>query len=152
MTNKEFLSYPERKRRIKLKNVLKSKTCYLLNDDELETILNTIEVKKQYRVKLYFTTAEFRKILVCPRSGDIKVVLGCVCVGRFFAGKVKDDTMPAVIIVNDSNKHSENQLHIYIPKQRVKEKTKEERMPSILEESILLGYTSSLGGYSYAEM
>ena len=116
MMNTNFTAYSERKKRSKLKTVLKSKTRNYLTGKELETVVEAVKLTRQYAIKLYFDVIDFNKAIKSPK----------VCGGEFILGKLQGETLneikdvekPAVAIVRSRNGFIENQLLIFVPKQR----------------------------------
>ena len=116
MMNTNFTAYSERKKRSKLKTVLKSKTRNYLTGKELETVVEAVKLTRQYAIKLYFDVIDFNKAIKSPK----------VCGGEFVLGKLQGETLneikdvekPAVAIVRSRNGFIENQLLIFVPKQR----------------------------------
>lgn len=114
--NTNFTAYSERKKRSKLKTVLKSKTRNYLTGKELETVVEAVKLTRQYAIKLYFDVIDFNKAIKSPK----------VCGGEFILGKLQGETLneikdvekPAVAIVRSRNGFIENQLLIFVPKQR----------------------------------
>ena len=114
--NTNFTAYSERKKRSKLKTVLKSKTRNYLTGKELETVVEAVKLTRQYAIKLYFDVIDFNKAIKSPK----------VCGGEFVLGKLQGETLneikdvekPAVAIVRSRNGFIENQLLIFVPKQR----------------------------------
>ena len=114
--NTNFTTYSESKKRSKLKTVLKSKTRNYLTGKELETVVEAVKLTRQYAIKLYFDVIDFNKAIKSPK----------VCGGEFILGKlqggtlneIKDVEIPAVAIVRSRNGFIENQLLIFVPKQR----------------------------------
>ena len=116
MMNTNFTAYSESKKRSKLKTVLKSKTRNYLTGKELETVVEAVKLTRQYAIKLYFNVIDFNKAIKSPK----------VCGGEFILGKLQGETLneikdvekPAVAIVRSRNGFIENQLLIFVPKQR----------------------------------
>ena len=130
--NTDFTSYSERKKHSKLKTVLKSKTHNYLTGKELETVMEAVKVSKQYAIKLYFDVMDFNKAITSPK----------VCAGEFILGKTQregkplneviDDETPAVAIVRSRNGVIENQLLIFVPKQRQRRIAKKQEKSMVL--------------------
>ena len=119
MNNENFGGLSEKQRRNKLKFILKEKTQSRLNDAELSSIIDGVKLKRQYIIKLYFDLASFEAILVKPKMGDIKAVLGSVVLANEVqTGKLKDSTKVAAVITRQPYVESENTIHIYIPPSR----------------------------------
>ena len=133
MTNTNFGYYPEEKKKAKLRNVLKSKTRDYLTEEELDVVLNAVKVKRQYQVRLHFDAESFKNTLVYPKLGKAEVVLGKAYIGsNLGSGGLEDEKQPSVVIVRKRNCSPENQIHIFVPKQRTQERTEGETAPMIL--------------------
>ena len=112
MNNENFGSLSEKQRRNKLKFILKEKTQGCLNEAELSSIIDGVKLKRQYIIKLYFDLASFEAILVKPKMGDIKAVLGSVVLANEVqTGKLKDSTKVAAVITRQPYVESENTIH-----------------------------------------
>ena len=133
MTNNNFVCYPEEKRKAKLKNVLKAKTRDYLTEGELDTVIGAVKVKRQYQVKLYFDEESFKNTLIYPKLGKAEVVLGEAVIGdKNGVGRLVDEGQPTVVIVRKRNCSPENQIHIFVPKQRTEKTVEDENAPMIL--------------------
>ena len=133
MTNNHFECYPLEKKKAKLKNVLKAKTREYLTEDELNAVIDAVKVKRQYQVKMYFDKESFKNTLIYPKLGKAEVVLGNAVIGdKIGDGRLVDEKQPTVVIVRRSNCSPENQIHIFVPKQRMVKELEDETAPMIL--------------------
>ena len=133
MNNENFGGLSEKQRRNKLKFILKEKTQGRLNDAELSSIIDGVKLKRQYIIKLYFDVSSFEKILVQPKMGENKTVLGSVVLGgEKQTGKLKDATKVAAVITRKPYAVSENTIHIYIPPGRKTKAKNSKQQPMVL--------------------
>ena len=111
------------------KSVLKGR----LDETELSSIIDGVKLKRQYIIKLYYDVTSFEKILIKPKIGEIKIVLGSVVQGNENQpGNLADGTNVAAVITRKAYGESENTIHIYIPPDR-KTKTKNiKQQPMVL--------------------
>lgn len=133
MNNENFGGLSEKQRRNKLKFILKEKTQGRLNDVELSSIIDGVKLKRQYIIKLYVDVGSFEKILIQPKMGENKTVLGSVVLGsEKQTGKLKDTTKVAAVITRKPYAVSENAIHIYIPPGRKTKAKNSKQQPMVL--------------------
>ena len=133
MKNENFGSLSEKQRRNKLKFILKEKTQGCLNEAELSSIIDGVKLKRQYIIKLYFEVTSFERILIKPKMGESKIVLGSVVQGdENQSGKLTDCGSVAAVITRKTYVESENTIHIYIPPGRKTKAKKSKQQPMVL--------------------
>ena len=133
MKNETFSNLSEVKKRNKLMFILKEKTKGCLNDAEVASIIDGVKLKCQYIIKLHFSVASFEEILVKPKMGDGKVIVGsAVFANERHAGSLKERTSVAAVIIRKPYSDTENTIHIYIPPGRTTRGRKSKQEPMIL--------------------
>ncbi len=121
MENNNFTILDREDKKKKLKNVLKSRTQGYLTDAELDRVMQSVKINRQYVIRLFFKAAEFRKTLTLPKMSKGEVVFGYARLGlKGKVGVLEDDAYPVVTIVMIRTKRLENRICIYIPENRVK--------------------------------
>lgn len=133
MTNNNFTNLDEEEKKKKLKNVLKSRTRGYLTESELETVMQSVKVNRQYAIKLFFKAEEFRRTLTLPKMCGGEIILGSARLGlRGKIGALQDETQPVVAIVRIRTKTLENQIRIFIPENRTKKSGSDAVLPMVL--------------------
>ena len=128
MKNNNFVGMNDSGKRTKLKYVLKSRTDGYLTDVELETVINSVKLSRQYAIKLYFDANEFEKQLTLPKMCTGEVILGLAILGtKGEQGKLLDKTQPAVVLRFVRKSSLEHQILIFIPEGRKKMEQKSEQ-------------------------
>ncbi len=116
MKNEDFGKLADEKKRKKLKFILKEKTKNCLTDAELTSIIDNVKLKCQYIIQMHFNVESFEKILVKPKMGNVKIVLGTVVFADGgSSGTLKDKTKVAAIIIKKSYTDADGIIHIYVP-------------------------------------
>ncbi len=128
MENNTFTILDSEGKRKKLKNVLKSRTQGYLTEAELDRVMQSVKINRQYVIRLFFKPAEFRKTLTLPKMSKGEVVFGCARLGlKGRVGVLENDAYPVAIITMIRTRRLENQICIYIPENRVKKNKSKEQ-------------------------
>ncbi len=133
MENNVFKILNGEEKRKKLKNVLKGRTQGYLTEAELEKIMQSVKISRQYVIRLFFNAKEFQKALTLPKMSKGEVVFGCARLGlKGKIGVLEDEEYPVAIIAMIRGKRLENQIGIYIPVSRVRKIKAEQNEPMVL--------------------
>lgn len=122
MTNEAFLLLSEGEKNTKFRAVLKRQTANSLNEEEVRSILMCVSLNRQYSLSVYREENEFNCILTVANGFTGQTILGQALVGNAEnPGKLFDSGKPAAVITrSNSEKRGTDQLHIYIPKSRLR--------------------------------
>lgn len=121
MTNETFLLLSAEERQSKFRAVLNSKTDGCLSGEELRDILLTISSDRQYEVSVYWDAGKFCRSLALSEDSRGRTILGQVMAGHGQApGKLFCETQAAAVLVRkQADEGMLNQLHIFIPPERL---------------------------------
>ncbi len=133
MENNTFTILNSEEKKKKLKNVLKSRTQGYLTEAELDRVMQSVKINRQYVIRLFFKPTEFRKALTLPKMSKGEVIFGCARLGlKGKVGVLEDEDYPVAIITMIRAKRLENQICIYIPAGRVRKVKFEQNEPMVL--------------------
>ena len=121
MVNEEFMLLSEEEKQMKFRCALKSKTAGHLLDSELEDIVLSAPLKKQYAIRVYYDANEFKDVLVLPHGVHGRTVLGQVLAGtQDQPGDIYCTERAAAVITKElTNPDGISQIHIFIPPERL---------------------------------
>ena len=117
MRNQAFCLLTETDRNLKFRAILNTRTDGCLTDDELRSVLLCISPTKQYRIWVHRDSGAFRQVLQ-PRAGFRgKTVFGQALASYGTTpGELYDRAQSAAIILtNQADENTANELHIYLP-------------------------------------
>lgn len=118
MENEIFSVLSDNERQTKLKSVIRNKTGNRLNSYETESILLGVRLNRQYEIRVYENTKDFRSILTLSHGYKGKTVFGQALSGTDGCpGELYDESRAAAVIVNNvADVDGLNRIHIYIPR------------------------------------
>lgn len=121
MVNEEFMHLSDAEKQLKFKCALRSKTDGRLFDSELDDIILSAPIKRQYEIRVYYSASNFRSILALPDGVRGRTVLGQVIAGSVeHSGDLYCTERAAAIITKElANPEGVNQIHIFIPPERI---------------------------------
>lgn len=115
MTNETFTLISPRERNAKFRTVLKQRTDNRLTEDEVNTIVHSLSLSRQYSVRVYESADEFRASLVLADASKCRTVLGSVLAGfPVLSDCLFSETRATAYITQKDT----DIIHIYIPKLR----------------------------------
>lgn len=122
MRNEAFYLLNETEKKIKFRAILNDKTNRTLTDEELRSILLCFSAQKQCSIVVHNDAERFREVLQLSSGFQGKTVLGQVLVSHDnIRGELYCPTLPAAILLkNQADESSADQLHIYIPPSRLR--------------------------------
>ncbi len=117
MVNEVFSVLTDTVRQTKLRNAIKNKTKNRLNSDEADSIINGIQLNRQYSISVYENENDFRKALDIADGYRGQTVLGqALAATPWCVGELYDPSRAAAIIVKNITKTDAiQQIHIYVP-------------------------------------
>ena len=121
MMNEEFMLLTEEEKQTKLRAALCRKSADCLTETELKDIIGSTPLKRQYLINVYFSEKDFRLHLALPDGVRGRTILGQVMVGSVEqSGDLYCRERAAAIITKDiSNPDGTNQIHVYVPPERL---------------------------------
>ena len=133
MNKEDFNKLADEKKRRKLKFILKEKTHDCLTEEEMQTIINSLKLKCQYLIQMHFSAESFEKILVKPKMGDVKIILGAVILAENgLPGALQDKNRVAAIMIKKPYTDTDSVIHIYVPPSRKAKGKKSMQEPMVL--------------------
>ena len=117
MRNQAFCLLTETDRNLKFRAILNTRTDGCLTDDELRSVLLCISPTKQYRICVHRDSGAFRQVLQLRDGFRGKTVFGQVLASHGATpGELYDRAQSAAIILtNQADENTANELHIYLP-------------------------------------
>ena len=117
MRNQAFCLLTETDRNLKFRAILNTRTDGCLTDDELRSILLCISPTKQYRICVHRDSGAFRQVLQLRDGFRGKTVFGQALASHGTTpGELYDRAQSAAIILtNQADENTANELHIYLP-------------------------------------
>ena len=117
MRNQAFCLLTETDRNLKFRAILNTRTDGCLTDDELRSVLLCISPTKQYRIRVHRDSGAFRQVLQLRDGFRGKTVFGQALASHgTIPGELYDRAQPAAIILtNQADDNTANELHIYLP-------------------------------------
>ena len=117
MRNQAFCLLTETDRNLKFRAILNTRTDGCLTDDELRSVLLCISPTKQYRICVHRDSGAFRQVLQLRDGFRGKTVFGQALAGHGATpGELYDHAQSAAIILtNQADENTANELHIYLP-------------------------------------
>ena len=117
MRNQAFCLLTETDRNLKFRAILNTRTDGCLTDDELRSILLCISPTKQYRICVHRDSGAFRQVLQLRDGFRGKTVFGQALASHGATpGELYDHAQSAAIILtNQADENTANELHIYLP-------------------------------------
>ena len=117
MRNQAFCLLTETDRNLKFRAILNTRTDGCLTDDELRSVLLCISPTKQYRICVHRDSGAFRQVLQLRDGFSGKTVFGQVLASHGTTpGELYDRAQSAAIILtNQADENTANELHIYLP-------------------------------------
>ena len=103
MKNGEFSSLEKEKKQKKLFGVLKEKASKFLTDMEIEKIMESLDIDRQYAVKLYIDAVNFDSSCITSEDTEEVTYLS----GRYFE--------PIIVICHSRVAGAQNSVSIIIP-------------------------------------
>lgn len=121
MVNEDFMQLSDVERKAKFRSALRSKTRDRLLTAELEDIILSASLKRQYEICVYYSTEEFQSVLALPHGVRGRTVLGQVLAGTpEQPGNLYSAERAAAIITRETaNPDGMNRIHIFIPPDRL---------------------------------
>ena len=117
MRNQAFCLLSETDRNLKFRAILNTRTDGCLTDDELRSVLLCISPTKQYRICVHRDSGAFRQVLQLRDGFRGKTVFGRALASHGTTpGELYDHAQSAAIILtNQADENTANELHIYLP-------------------------------------
>ena len=117
MRNQAFCLLTETDRNLKFRAILNTRTDGCLTDDELRSVLLCISPTKQYRICVHRDSGAFRQVLQLRDGFHGKTVFGQALASHGATpGELYDRAQSAAIILtNQADENTANELHIYLP-------------------------------------
>jgi len=117
MRNQAFCLLTETDRNLKFRAILNTRTDGCLTDDELRSVLLCISPTKQYRICVHRDSGAFRQVLQLRDGFRGKTVFGQALASHGATpGELYDHAQSAAIILtNQADENTANELHIYLP-------------------------------------
>lgn len=117
MRNQAFCLLTETDRNLKFRAILNTRTDGCLTDDELRSVLLCISPTKQYRICVHRDSGAFRQVLQLRDGFRGKTVFGQALASHGTTpGELHDRAQSAAIILtNQADENTANELHIYLP-------------------------------------
>ena len=116
MTNETFLLMSDEEKSRKFKTALKNRTNNQLTDEEINIIMFSIPLKKQYVIRVYNDPIEFQSNLMLSESYGSKTLLGSMVAGaNEEIRSLFSDSKTAAIITKKNSAQEIYCIHIYIP-------------------------------------
>lgn len=117
MRNQAFCLLTETDRNLKFRAILNTRTDGCLTDDELRSVLLCISPTKQYRICVHRDSDAFRQVLQLRDGFRGKTVFGQALASHGATpGELYDRAQSAAIILtNQADENTANELHIYLP-------------------------------------
>ena len=117
MRNQAFCLLTETDRNLKFRAILNTRTDGCLTDDELRSVLLCISPTKQYRIYVHRDSGAFRRVLQLRDGFRGKTVFGQALASHGTTpGELYDRAQSAAIILtNQADENTANELHIYLP-------------------------------------
>lgn len=117
MRNQAFCLLTETDRNLKFRAILNTRTDGCLTDDELRSVLLCISPTKQYRICVHRDSGAFRQVLQLRDGFRGKTVFGQALASHGNTpGELYDHAQSAAIILtNQADENTANELHIYLP-------------------------------------
>ena len=117
MRNQAFCLLTETDRNLKFRAILNTRTDGCLTDDELRSVLLCISPTKQYRICVHRDSGAFRQVLQLRDGFRGKTVFGQALASHGTTpGELFDRAQSAAIILtNQADEKTANELHIYLP-------------------------------------
>lgn len=117
MRNQAFCLLTETDRNLKFRAILNTRTDGCLTDDELRSVLLCISPTKQYRICVHRDSGAFRQVLQLRDGLRGKTVFGQALASHGTTpGELYDHAQSAAIILtNQADENTANELHIYLP-------------------------------------
>ena len=117
MRNQAFCLLTETDRNLKFRAILNTRTDGCLTDDELRSVLLCISPTKQYRICVHRDSGAFRQVLQLRDGFRGKTVFGQALARHGTTpGELYDRAQSAAIILtNQADENTANELHIYLP-------------------------------------
>lgn len=117
MRNQAFCLLTETDRNLKFRAILNTRTDGCLTDDELRSILLCVSPTKQYRICVHRDSGAFRQVLQLRDGFRGKTVFGQALANHGTTpGELYDRAQSAAIILtNQADENTANELHIYLP-------------------------------------
>lgn len=121
MVNEEFMHLSDAEKQAKFRCALRGKTENRLLDYELEDIILSAPIKRQYEIRVYYSAGDFKSVLALPDGVRGRTVLGQVIAGSTeHPGDLYCTERAAAVITKETaNPDGINQIHIFIPPERI---------------------------------
>lgn len=122
MRNATFCLMTEAEKTAKFRAILNTRTSGCLTSEELQSIMLAISPYRQYSITVHSDEDAFREVLQLSSNFRGRTVLGQALVSRDnTCGELYCSSLPAAVILkNQADDSSTNQLHVYIPPSRLR--------------------------------
>ena len=126
MTNGTFKFLTEGEKQTKFRAILNTKTCGCLTEEELQTILESISLNRQYCISVCHDSTKFSSLLILTDDQLGYTIVGKALLGitDHPCGLVNVDEAAAIMLSNTAEADGVRALYLYIPPVRFRKGTK----------------------------
>lgn len=103
MKNEQFITLEKEKKRKKIMGVIREKSSRYLTDMEIESIVDSLDIERQYSIKLCLNIDDYHSVTITEDKTESTIYL----IGQYFE--------PTTVIVHPKDKVELNQIYIIVP-------------------------------------